>query len=380
VRQRYSDRDVGFAKSKCLARSLKEIGLSTTIEERFDDLRSGVAGILNLYLVDLIINATASAPVSHAIERDLRRICFLTPLISMSVSTTAQCGSVVVKMPRFNSGTTVIDRLTKIGLVKDNPSHPTVKAFWPDKSETKLFQPEPGCSAPTFIGSSADLAAHAATLLNVGLQRISELNLDQASTDLIPAPWTKGGDSGALHLTLGNRGKSLDLRHGYEVLTSRVAQRGMNAEISRIGRVRSDKVETGGLIFGEIDEAHGRIYVDSVTGPPPDSEASEEKFFCGISGTRNIGAAKLKQSGGSSRFIGIWHTHPVSLGHPSIEDLHAMVRLLHGQKFPPRHVVMLIVGFTATHPQSSYYLFHRRDIRVVTEEELLLMMEGKVAV
>ncbi len=380
LRQRYSDRDVGFAKSECLARSLSEIGLPTEIEVSFKNLETGIIDNFDLLHVDLIINATASAPVAHAIERDLQRACLLIPMISLSVSAAAQCGSVVVKMPRFHSGIIAIDRLTKIGLVKNNAHHPVVRAFWPNKSEVKLFQPEPGCSKPTFTGSSADLAAHAAVLLNIGLQRISELKPDQAETNLVPAPWSKEGSSGSLHLTLDDQRKALEQKHGYKVLTSKVAQRGIASEIKRIGRTRSDKVETGGLIFGEIDEAHGCIYVDSVTGPPSDSEASAEKFLCGTSGTRNIGAAKLKQSGRSSRFIGIWHTHPISLGRPSTDDLYAMARLLHGQERPPRHVVMLILGFSATDPQPNYYLFHRRDIRVVTEEELRLMLEGEVAV
>lgn len=379
VRQMYADRDVGLPKSKCLERRLKEIGLSATIEARIENLQSGVVDNFDLCHVDLVINATASAPVAHAIERDLRRACFLMPLISVSVSAAAQCGSVVVKMPRFSAGTTVIDRLTKIGFVKDNPNHSAVNAFWPSKSETKQFQPEPGCSTPTFTGSSADLAAHSATLLNVGLQRISRLDPDQASCDLIPAPWTEASGSGTLHLTLDDRGKTHELRHGYEVLTSRIAQKGIAAEVSRIRRVRSDKVETGGLIFGDIDEAHERIFVDSVTGPPPDSEASEEKFLCGTSGTRKIGVSKLKQSGGSSRFIGIWHTHPVSPGRPSTDDLYAMVRLLHCQEHPPRQVVMLIIGYAASGPQPNYFLFHRRDIRIVTDDELYLMLVGKVA-
>lgn len=380
VRQKYSDRDVGFAKSKCLARSLTEIGLQTEIEVSWDDLEAGIVDNFDLSHVDLIINATASAPVARAIERDLQRACFLIPMISLSVSAAAQCGSVVVKMPRFHSGIIAIDRLTKIGLMKDNTHHDVVRAFWPNKTAMKLFQPEPGCSKPTFTGSSADLAAHASTLLNIGLQRISELKPDQAETDLVPAFWAKAGGSGSLRLTLDDQGTAFEQRHGYKVLTSNAAQMGIASEIKRIARTRSDKIETGGLIFGEIDEAHGYIYVDSVTGPPPDSEASAAKFLCGTSGTRKIGAAKLKQSGGSSHFIGIWHTHPISLGLPSTDDLYAMARLLHGQEHPPRHVVMLIVGFAATHPQPNYFLFHRRDIRVVTEEELRFMLEGEVAV
>ncbi|SFM21990.1 integrative and conjugative element protein, VC0181 family [Desulfomicrobium norvegicum] len=375
VRQKYSDCDVGLAKSQCLARTLAGIGLPIEIEFRFDNLTRGIIDNFDLVNVDLIINATASASVAHGIEHDLQRVCFLMPMISLSVSSAAQCGSVVVKMPRFNSGIIAIDRLTRIGVMKDNANHPVVKAFWPNKSEVKLFQPEPGCSKPTFTGSSADLAAHASTLLNIGLQRIWRLESDQAGSDLVPAPWGKEGCSGSLRLTLDDQGTALEQKHGYRVFTSKSVQNGIASEIKRIGRTRSSKVETGGLIFGEIDDAHRYIYVDSVTGPPSDSEASEKRFLCGTASTRNISASKLKQSGGSSRFIGIWHTHPTSLGRPSIDDLCAMVHLLHGQERPPRHVMMLIVGFAATYPQYNYYLFHRKDIRIVTEEELHFMLE-----
>jgi hypothetical protein len=375
VRQRYSDSDIGFAKSQCLARTLNEIGLPTEIETSLADLRTGVIDNFDLLNVDLIINATASTPVAHAIESDLQRACFLMPMLSLSVSAAAQCGSVVAKMPIFHSGIIAIDRLTKIALMRENARHSAVKAFWPNRSEVKLFQPEPGCSKPTFTGSSADLAAHAATLLNLGLQRILELKPEQASTDLVPAAWTKVGGDGSLHITLDDEGQVFEKKHGYKVFTSKGAQKGIASEIKRIARTRSDKVETGGLMFGEIDEAHGCIFVDSVTGPPPDSEASETKFLCGISGTRKLAASKLKQSGGSSRFVGIWHTHPISMGRPSTDDLWAMARLLHGQEHPPRHVVMLIVGFAASAPQPNYFLFHRRDIRVFKDEELSNLLE-----
>lgn len=379
VRQRYSDRDVGFAKASCLAQSLNDIGFSTEIEVDLRNLATGVIDKFDLRHVDLIINATASGPVAHAIECDLKRISLFIPFVSLSVSAAAQCGSVVVKMPGFHLGTIAIDRLTKIGMMKENANHPAVRAFWPQKSERTLFQPEPGCSEPTFTGSSADLGAFAAILLNIGLRRTLELKRHQACTDLVSAPWAKLRDPGALHLTLDSQSKANDQRHGFEVLTSRTAQKGILAEIRRIGRTRSKKVETGGLIFGHIDEAHNRIFVDSVTGPPPDSEASEEKFLCGISGTREIGAAKSSKSGGSSRFIGIWHTHPISRGQPSTDDLCAMAELLHFQEFPPRHVVMLIVGFAATMPQFNYYLFHRRDIQVVAQEDLIRMLEAQNA-
>jgi len=132
--------------------------------------------------------------------------------------------------------------------------------------------------------------------------------------------------------------------------------------------VKSDTIETGGLMFGEIDESHRHIWIDSVSGPPPDSEANSKKFYCGTFGTVELAKFKEKESGGSSKFIGIWHTHPISRGAPSNDDLTAMAELLLLQPFPPRHVVMLIVGHAKTNPEFNYYLFHRNDFEVVVKQ------------
>jgi len=159
-------------------------------------------------------------------------------------------------------------------------------------------------------------------------------------------------------------------RHGYVVLQSAIAARNMASEMRRIARVRSDKIETGGLIFGEIDDSHRYVWIDFVSGPPPDSIASAERFLCGVEGTRELANLRTKSSGGSSKFIGIWHTHPISRGQPSEEDLIAMVKLLHGQENPPRQVVMLIVGFAATVPALNYYLYRRDEFRLIPLDEL----------
>src|SRR3546814_10498543 len=93
-----------------------------------------------------------------------------------------------------------------------------------------------------------------------------------------------------------------------------------------------------------------------------DSEASCSKFLCGTAGTDKLAMLKDRTSGGSSKFVGIWHTHPISRGEPSNDDLTAMARLLFLQRLPPRQVVMLIVGFAETAPEFNYYLFHRNDL------------------
>lgn len=367
VRQRYADSDIGSAKAIALQAHLQAIGLNCVVTADEGNLANQTLSRFDLNEWDLIIDATASVSVTHRIEEELKAQNLPIPMLSMSVSAAAENGSVLVKMPLYSGGSHHIARQAKLVAFARNTGHSMVKAFWPEREMVKVFQPEPGCSAPTFIGSAADIDHHAAGLLNLGLSRIESLAPDAASLDLVAAPWLRA-DNNELHrlrYTFKGYARYSEQRHGYAVLRSDVVVLDMAAELKRIARTRSDKVETGGLIFGEIDDAHQMIWVDSVSGPPPDSTASETQFLCGTAGTKELNSFKSAASGKSSRFIGIWHTHPISRGRPSQDDLNAMLQLLHFQEFPPRQVVMLIVGFSATRREENYYLYRRKEFVLI---------------
>ena len=371
VRQRYADSDIGSAKAKALQAHLQAIGLECVVTTDKGNLAHQALSRFDFKEWDLVIDTTASASVAHRIEEELKAQSLPIPMLSISVSAAAENGSVLVKMPQFNGGPNHIARQAKVKAFARDAGHSLVKAFWPERETVKVFQPEPGCSAPTFIGSAADIDHHAAGLLNIGLSRIKSLAPDAASLDLIAAPWLRPDDSKRHRLSYTFKGyaRHSEQRHGYAVLRSDVAALDMTAELKRIARTRSDKVETGGLIFGEIDDAHQVIWIDSVSGPPPDSTASETQFLCGTAGTKELNAFKSAVSGKSSRFIGIWHTHPISRGWPSQDDLHAMLELLHFQEFPPRRVVMLIVGYAATRREENYYLYRRNEFILIARHE-----------
>ena len=371
VRQRYTDSDIGSAKANALQVHLQSIGLECVVTADESNLAHQALSRFDFKDWDLVIDATASASVAHRIEEELRIQSLPIPLMSMSVSSAAENGSVSVKMLQYSGGPHHIARQAKLEAFANDADHSLVKAFWPEREEVKVFQPEPGCSAPTFIGSAADIDHHAAGLLNIGLSRIASLASDAASLDLVAASWLRADDSKRHRLSYSFKGytRHSEQRHGFAVLRSAVAALDMASELKRIARTRSDKVETGGLIFGEIDDAHQVIWIDSVSGPPPDSTASETRFLCGTAGMKELNAFKSAASGKSSRFIGIWHTHPISRGQPSQDDLRAMLELLHFQEFPPRQVVMLIVGHAATRREENYYLYRRNEFVLIARHE-----------
>lgn len=370
VRQRYADSDIGQIKSHALKGRLDALGLPCEVSADAHNLSLIALPHFNLGDFDLMIDATASTQVTHRLERDLNNMKLAIPLLAMTISATAGHGCVVVRMPEFLGGPHGLLRQAKLEAVARNPKHPLIAAFWPKPGSTNIFQPEPGCSEPTFIASSADIDYHASAMLNVGVVRLAELESNQAAMDLMTAPWVRRTPQESTHLSYQFAGNATETekRHGYTVRVSDDAAKGMTANMRRIARVSTKYFETGGLMFGEIDDSFRNIWVDSVSGPPPDSESSPERFLCGTSGTKELARLKSERSAGSSRFVGIWHTHPVSVGKPSQDDLTAMLALLHGQENPPRQVVMLIIGTSATSPVYNYYLYRRGEFRLIYVE------------
>lgn len=373
VRQLFRDHSIGYTKVSALKLRLEELALGTEIVDEFRHLRRGVLNKFAPEDYDLILDATASRTVSIILEKELLTRKITPPLTSFSISAKAKNGMVTVRMPKFAGGPIDIGRRAKIAALQSDGSVHFAKDFWPLAKDIKLFQPEPGCSEPTFIASASDVAFYSSALLNTALVRMSELNQNEASSDFISMPphiATKECDT-SFSFTIGGVKRLKEVRHRYSVLTAPGAIGSINSEIARNRRAGSELNETGGLLFGSIDDSIERIWIDAASGPPPDSLQSPELFECGTVGTAEISKHHKEKTQGSSGFVGVWHTHPVSLPRPSQVDLSAMLNILHFQENTPRHVVMLIIGQAATKPVWKYYLFRRNEftIRVISVEE-----------
>lgn len=364
VRQNFVDWDVGFSKAHGLERRLKAINPNLASEVHRKNLARGIRSQIALSDFDLIIDATASNFVATALEQEIAATPLPCPLISLSVSAKAEFGMVMTAMPRAGCGPLQLARRAKFAIFREGPAV-FVDAFWPKREDVKLFQPEPGCSEPTFTGSAIDLAIHTSALLNLAIERIELLPADSSSADFIAAPSIRFPQRPS-HRAFVFKPPSIttDGRNNFRVVIAPEAKQEMLAWIARNKRVRGEHVETGGLLFGAIDESLKTIWFDRASGPPPDSIASEENFVCGTEGTQALTEHHSRVSGRSSGFIGIWHTHPVSRPDPSTDDLSAMAQLLVLERRPPRHTLMVIVGFAADKPQLAAYLFHRRDIQI----------------
>lgn len=371
VRQQFKSSSVGFSKASALSVHLNQLGSQTNVSYEYKKIKSDFLREINLNEYDIIINATASRSVDLALEFGMKTHSIDIPLLSCSISSESECGMITTRMPEFLGGPYAISRSSKIAEFKRNSMSVFGNLFWPDKNKIKLFQPEPGCSDPTFIASAADIAYFSSALLNIGFSRLSELSNDSSSIDFIskinPTINTLS-ELKSSHI-LENTVQNIDKIHNYTIYSSNGMRSTLHSEIARNKRIGNHLNETGGLLFGEIDDSLQTIWIDDASGPPPDSLKSETLFECGVEGTKELCEFYKSRSKGSSSFIGIWHTHPSSAPEPSEIDLAAMVNILYQQTHRPRHIVMLIIGYAATAPKYSYYLFHRKNFEIIGKND-----------
>ena len=173
TRQQFTDADVGRFKSYACRGNLLAVAPPCEIKASIKNLKYGVLEKFGREF-DLIIDATASRAVSDTIEEELCANPVAPPLLSMSVSAKAEIGRVIVCHSKAIGGHKTVIRNAQLQSYADPQNADLASAFWPRHNEVELFQPEPGCSEPTFQGSAADMAFHASGLLNLGLAELVE--------------------------------------------------------------------------------------------------------------------------------------------------------------------------------------------------------------
>ena len=370
VRQQFRHYQVGYTKQSGLAVQLKTINPNADIDHEYANLTRGWPDALPLEDFDLVIDATASRRVASALQNDLNELEVTPPILKCAINGNASLGIANLKMPKSRFGPSDLVRQSKLAAFATTQLSEFARSFWPPEQQEPGFQPEPGCSEPTFVGSAADIAFFASSFFNFAA-RVLDQEADDAANALFVSAAGGCKTMTSQIVNLGLASPAVEALHGYRVLLSPNAKKAIESEIRTNARVGSPRDETGGLLFGEIDDSLRSISIDIATGPPPDSKKSPEYFMCGVEGTERQCEYHATESGGSTRFVGVWHTHPVSMPQPSEVDLGAMAQILHFQEKTPRHVVMLIVGHASTRPVWRFHLFRKNQFQLVeTEDEV----------
>jgi integrative and conjugative element protein (TIGR02256 family) len=360
VRQPYFEEDVCNQKVEALKSQLLRIRPDIEIEA----IHSNVETLLSIPGeswsdgADLVIDATASDIVRRRLEirwptSEQNRV----PVASLMLERSATRLITAVVGAQFSGGTWDAFRKAKIEILRDPSMNGFADGFFPAEITERPFQPEPGCSEPTFVGSSADSAALAAVGLNLIATQIKDIAPEAAISTFFSQPVVASGASSPRFVE--HSADFVLLLQDHQVRISQSALKEVKAWASKNRRTRKADVETGGLLWGEWDEATRIIWVTGASGPPPDSQHSAEHFVCGVVGTKEEHETRVRLSRRSVGYIGMWHTHPTSRALPSETDFAGMHDILTAGELPPRKNLLLIFGKEAGRDAVGAFLFRR---------------------
>ena len=344
VRQPYTDADIGRPKATVLAEQLRTLGLAADIQSSTGDIADELSNQQLPADSDLIIDATASNLLLTKVEEvwtrnpEARR-----QIASVAIDRNAERLLAVVVRPGHSGGPLDVVRRMKLRACGEPQCAAYLGAFFPDPPPP-AFQPEPGCSDATFVGSAVDSAALAAAATNYVGQVLLRDDAASAAGCFLTQGVIGGGGAGCAAFTFEHDVVLKDPQTGYETRIDPAAWRTMQGWKRESQRKRGVDVETGGLLFGEMDEHLRVIWVSEVSGPPPDSRHSAREFVCGIEGTTALNVEKTKRTRKSVQYVGTWHTHPVSEARPSEVDLAAMDLLLTQSPVPVERLLLVIIG------------------------------------
>jgi predicted acylesterase/phospholipase RssA len=367
VRQIYEDRDIGRAKAYALADRLKRIRPDLQVDAE-------VANIIDKPLnsadwtdgADIVIDTTASEAVASKLEfvRWTSEVSPV-PIAAMAIGHRADSGILTVAPAGYTGGLADVARRAKLeALIRPNAIH-YADEFWP-RTRHPIFQPEPGCSEPTFVGGAADIAALAAMMLNTLAVKLRNNGSTEASATFVALPTAAEG-SQPITFQWQPDVISDDPFSGYQVRVTQAAWREIVAWVERSRRVAGPRIETGGLLFGERDEALRIVWVTDASGPPADSEASEDGFVCGVSGVPELNAEKRRRSRDSVTAVGMWHAHPTGAPLPSSTDAKAMAAILDQATSRAARSLLMIVGRTVAPPLLlGTFEFTRADVDLMS--------------
>jgi hypothetical protein len=185
VRQNFTENDIGDTKANGLAERLRAISDITEIEVHAGMLPADCESAATT--ADLIVDATISLAITQvmeAITADPNRRATLAQVATDS--RTGTLGLAVVLTPGGDSSIQQIDTAAGAAVARVSELE-GYRAFWAEPGADDELTPTRGCSAPTFHGSAADMAAIAGTLLSfVGLS----IQADASGAHLVALPYS----------------------------------------------------------------------------------------------------------------------------------------------------------------------------------------------
>ncbi len=365
VRQNFQRDDIGKNKAIALAEGLKRAVPSTITIEGFDKDAFAFLTHDNLkFGYDLVLDFSASSILQMKLERDWEGLRDVMPKLI----------STVIDAKASNCISVGIDAKSPVGIwshfiqlkskICSDGLHEIISSFYSEDATKDLFQPEPGCSDPTYSASAADLVSLVSKSLNLNLQVNSSFPF--FGTAILKDNVKKYNLSKTDVFKVGD----------YKMIISSSVFIQSKAWVKQNSRIRSKDHETGGLIWGLWDDAIKAIWVFDVSGPPPDSVHNPGHFLCGTQGIVEDHLSRFKNSNGVEGFLGYWHTHPGFRSEQSAVDIEGMADVVSKFGSGKGKALMFIYGRTKGSPTLGIYIYQSKLSNV--NSELLLVKSEQI--
>jgi proteasome lid subunit RPN8/RPN11 len=370
VRQPYSYADIGYPKAEVLSKRLTAIVPHVMVDCRIGNALETIVDSSLLPDIDMVIDATADRSVAAKLEH----VWWISenplpPILSVMAGHRSEHALVTVALQGATGAGADILRSFAIAASRDPQLRDVLDDFYPSPPRSDVFQPEPGCSDPTFIGSAADLSVLAGQLLNAGLTMMESgtrlprgVHGPTRSVAVVRLPDGLHPDAAGARLQWGNDVVFADTT-AYQVRIAPGVLVSMRQEALRAAAADS-RVETGGVLLGQVDHSCRVVWVSEAYGLPQDSQTSSSELQLNVRHLRSSLAQRRHISRGLVTFIGVWHSHPAGPVMASSQDRETMNSLVSGAEESLSQALLIVVGGTNGRWQQWIDGFSRPDMHV----------------
>jgi len=365
ARQNFARNDIGSNKAEALALRLKTIIQDGTVTAYVTEAHAFIASDTDSFrYFDLVLDCTASKIFQMKLERDWSQFDGRTPpILSMIIDAQAKQCLCTLTPKNAIGGIWNSYMWLKLQLCSNGCNQELITAFYSDRAVEKLFQPEPGCSDPTFVGSMADVINLASGALNIGLEKDPAFCLGFGAGF---SATERSGTWPSPHKTALPKAEVTQAGNYRVYINDRVFEKARGF-VKQNKQARSRMHETGGLLWGFWDDAVQVIWIFDISAPPSDSTHEPANFFCGVEGTAEEHKIRMNSTHGACGFIGLWHTHPDLPSHQSLIDMTNMISLVSSVAQNQKRCLMMIFGRNGNSPTAGFYVYESNSLREFTE-------------
>ncbi len=339
-RQNYTHEDIGKPKVEAIRDRITKVNPNCEVTIINNDFLT-VADSIKFEDFDFIINLSASNPINLYFEQLSKTKRFPTVAVGL-ISADAKVLLGTISDKTYIGGQKQLLRNFHIRMLSDRELEEVTKKIWPEPGNENNFQPEPGCSEPTFTGSATDMQFLSSFFINQISEYFGQQNTTSGRLFGIHQPTNGITKTWSFFPECYQQFDISDNDAKVRISSKSLAQ--LKSHVAKAQKLRGSSCETGGLMYGRVENAIDLIWVDECTDAPSNSEFSASGFHCGTNGVEELSKKISKATNGESCFIGYWHTHPNGPTKPSFTDLLAAFETVSTSGENLRQVLFMIIN------------------------------------